>query len=150
MTAIECFTNITSEDTPRESYALSAAVGVDATIIFNAAKVNYTVTTDNCTTSATASLDTDFDNDLKDTLDFNEVLSAGTCNELLDFSGPTNTAGTGTVKFTMLAPKSKNLAWVVGDDKKTLSLQFFTGFTGSNSGAFCAENCTCYAKFEEI
>ena len=86
MTGIECFTNITSEATPRETYTFVEADNIDASIIFDATDVNYTVTTDDCTTSTTATLSTDFDNDLEDSLDFNEVLSVGTCTADLTFA----------------------------------------------------------------
>lgn len=150
MDSIECFTNLTTEALPREVYTLSGVVDIDATLIIDASNVNYLVTTDNCTSSATASLKTVFDNDLQDTLDFKNILSAGTCNESLSFGVPSGGFGMGTVKFTMLSIDSKDLSWEVNSDKDELTLQLFTGFTGSNTAGFCDENCTCYANFSEI
>lgn len=150
MSSIECFTNLATEVLPRETYLTDIASNIEATVIINGGNVNYSVSTSLCTTSATANLQTDFDGDLSDNLNFNSVLTSGTCSEDLSFSGSGSGAGNGTVKFTMLPANSKNLLWEISEQKNELKLQFFTGFIGSNSGGFCAENCTCYGIYEKI
>lgn len=148
--SIECFTNLTTESFPRETYLTDTASGIEATLIVNGADINYSVLTSNCTTSATAKLQTNFNGDLIDNLNFNDVLTSGTCVESLNFSGPGSGAGVGNVRFTMLPINSKGIFWEVSDNRDSLKLEFFTGYNGSNSGGFCAENCTCFGNYEKI
>ena len=149
LTEINCYLDLSNQVVATENYVITEASGVETSLIVNGSSINYSTTTDSCTTSATANLQTDFDGDLEDTLNFNEVLTSGTCNEDLSFSGASG-GGTGTVKFTMLPIESKGLYWLVSSDKNELNLEFFSGFRGSSSGAYCAGNCTCLGKYQEI
>ncbi|MBD66742.1 MAG: hypothetical protein CME62_16160 [Halobacteriovoraceae bacterium] len=144
---IFCFTPDNSTNF-KERYDFSDSSDVQVVMDLGNGDMQYDMTSSDCTTTAHGNFVTDYEDDFSDELDFFNVVSGSTCDIDVNFVGDDGN-GVGTVKFALLASESKQLTWEVNEDKDYLSLDFYTGFQGSNLGSYCGNACNCEARFSK-
>lgn len=133
-----------------EQYELTS--DMSAQVDFQRADFSYSLSSNTCSTSATALYVTEFEGDRRDTLLLKDVISGQACSINLNDSGP-NATGTVDVVFDLYAPNAKDLYWNIDtiNEVDVLSLQMFTTFQGSSSAGGCGSKpCTCLIDYKKI
>lgn len=146
---IKCYKGIVSNSYV-ERYEMDSVSDLEVTLKIEGQDVQYTVTSDTCTTSATALYSTKFDGTKSGKVDFVKVISGSTCNYTMAFTGSLGNGTDGTIRFAMLSNYSEDLDWEISEDRQTLTLDFFTDFKGSDSTSFCSEVCYCTGVYGKI
>lgn len=145
---IKCYLPVTSNSYV-ERYEMDSVSDLKVTLQFEGQNVQYTVASDTCTTSATATYATDFNGTGNGKVDLVKVISGSTCDYTMNFTGNGGGGTTGVIKFALLSTYSSDLDWVVSTDKTLLYLDFFTDFKGSSEVNYCDEGCTCVGTYQK-
>lgn len=140
---ITCIENETSE-TELEKYVFEGVVGV--TIVFSDSRVAYTAA-GACSTSTNGLYSTNFNGTSTGVLDITDVETAGvTCAESITDTG-LNTVGNITITTSLIATYSKNLNWLITNERDILVLEYYGDFQGSSDAETCSGNCYCKGIF---
>ena len=134
-----------------EDYDFDSDNTLTVTIDFVNSNIQYMVSTNSCSTSATGVYSADFNGTGKGLVTLSKIVlgATTTCDVDVPFVGNGAGNGTGSVKLTMNSNFSSDLNWQISDDRKTLTLDMYTGFNGSAESLFCATGCNCQGTYSK-
>ena len=119
---------------------------VEMTLRFDGQFIDYS-SVGRCTTTSIGKYKTEFDGTSKGVLDFYDVLTGSdTCTEPIFDSG-TSLVGEQEIPTTMINKNTQSLSWIYSKDSKSLEMEYFSDFKGSEEQIACSANCYCSAIF---
>jgi hypothetical protein len=130
-----------------ERYVIPSSLAIH--IEFNGSKVRYSASGASCATSSIGLYSTNFNGTSTGVLDITDVVTGGeTCYETITDSG-LGTVGDVNVTTNLDGHYSKNLNWLITNERDILDLTYYSNFRGSANSLTCEEECYCKSVFRK-